>query len=120
MLVTVLMVPLILLTVMLVVQFGLAYHARQVLAGASQDGAAAAARHDSSPAAGAALADSMIEQSAGQLLSSHSSTASSDGQRVTVQSTGQVITVLPFFPSITVNAAATATIENFAPQDGRP
>ena len=39
-LVTVLMVPLVLIAMLLVVQFGLAYHARQVVAGATQDGAA--------------------------------------------------------------------------------
>ena len=44
---TVIVVPVVLLAMLLVVQFGLAYYARQVLAGAAQDGAAAAARRDS-------------------------------------------------------------------------
>jgi Flp pilus assembly protein TadG len=115
-LVTVLMVPMVLFAVLAVVQYGLAYHARQVLAGATQDGAAAGARRTSSAAAGAGLADSLIEGSAGQLLSSHTSAASSDGTRVTVRSTGRVVRVLPFFPSITVAASASATVERFEPQ----
>jgi Flp pilus assembly protein TadG len=115
-LVTVLMVPLILLAVLAVVQYGLAYHARQVVAGATQDGAAAAARRGSSPGAGAGLATSLIEGSAGELLSSHSSTASSNGDLVTVVSTGQVVQVMPFFPSITVSASASAALERFEPQ----
>jgi len=115
-LVTVLMVPLVLIAVLAVVQYGLAYHARQVLAGATQDGAAAGARRASSPGAGAGLADSLIEGSAGQLLSSHSSTGSTNGQTVTVVSTGQVVQVMPFFPSITVSASASATTEKFEPQ----
>ena len=36
-----LMVPLVLIALLAVVQYGLAYYARQVLAGATQDGAAA-------------------------------------------------------------------------------
>jgi Flp pilus assembly protein TadG len=115
-LVTVLMVPLVLLSVLAVVQYGLAYHARQVIAGATQDGAAAGARRSSSPAAGAGLATSLIEGSAGQLLSSHSSRASSNGDVVTVVSTGKVVQVMPFFPSITVSASASAAVEKFEPQ----
>jgi len=114
--VTVLMTPFVLISVLAVVQYGLAYHARQVVAGATQDGAAAGARRSSSPGAGAGLADSLIAGSAGQLLTSHSSNASSDGNVVTVVSTGQVIQVLPFFPSITVSASASAAVEKFAPQ----
>jgi Flp pilus assembly protein TadG len=115
-LVTVLMVPLVLVSVLAVVQYGLAYHARQVLSGATQDGAAAGARRASSPGAGAGLADTLIEGSAGQLLSSHSTAASSDGRRVTVRSTGQVVRVMPFFPAITVTATASAAVERFQPQ----
>jgi Flp pilus assembly protein TadG len=114
--VTVLMVPLVLIAMLLVVQFGLAYHARQVVAGASQDGAASGARRGSSPGAGAALADDLIAQSAGQLLTSHSSSASTSGDVVTVQSTGRVVRVMPFFPTITVRATASAAVERFEPQ----
>lgn len=118
--VTVMMVPLVLITVMLVVQFGLAYHARQVMAGAAQDGAASAARQGSGVGAGASLADSLIEQSAGQLLTSHSTAGSSDGARVTVTARGRVVSVLPLFPSIDVSASGSAAIEEFEPQGVGP
>lgn len=111
------MVPLVLLTMLLVVQFALAYHARQVVAGATQDGAASGARRNSSAGAGATLADSLIAQSAGSLLAGHSSSGSTDGRSVTVRSTGTVVRLLPFFPAITVRATATAAIETFTPQD---
>ena len=114
--VTVLMVPLILIAMMLVVQFGLALYARQVLAGAVQDGAATAARVDSSPAAGEALANELIVTSAGQLLSSHSTSAGSDGEQVTVSASGRVVRVLPLMPAITISATGSATIERFEPQ----
>ena len=114
------MVPLVLVATMLVVQFGLAYHARQVLAGATQDGAASGARRESSAGAGAALADSLIEQSAGSLLTAHSSSGSSDGRTVTVVSTGEVVRVMPLFPTIAVRAQASAKVERFQAQGAAP
>lgn len=113
MLVTVLVVPVVLIAMLLVVQFAFAYHARQVLSGAAQDGAASGARQESSPAAGSALADALIEGSAGAVLTSHSTSAGSDGRRVTVAARGNVVRLLPFFPTITVKASASATLERF-------
>ena len=100
------LVPVVLISMLLVVQFGLAYYARQVVAGATQDGAAAGARRGSSGGAGAVLAGQLIASSAGHLLTSHSSSAATDARTVTVVSTGQVVKVLPFFPTITVHATA--------------
>lgn len=105
-----------LLATLFVVQYGLAYYARQVLAGATQDGAAAAARQDSSPESGAALTEQLIEEGGGSLLDSHSSTATSSGDTVTVAATGQVVSLLPFFGTITVKAQASAKVESFDPQ----
>jgi Flp pilus assembly protein TadG len=118
--VTVLMVPLVLVAAMLVVQYGLAYHARQVMAGAAQDGAASAARQGSGPRAGAGLADALIEQAAGSLLTSHSTSGSSDGDRVTVTARGRVVSLLPFFPGPEVSARGSARIEEFVPQGAGP
>ncbi|MCU1388080.1 MAG: hypothetical protein JWL72_1418 [Ilumatobacteraceae bacterium] len=113
------MVPVILLATLFVVQLGLAYYARSVLAGATQDGAAAGARRDSSPSEGSALADDLIDQSASALLNSHTAHASTDGQTVTVTAEGKVVSLLPFVGSITVRASASATVEQFDPQ-GQP
>jgi len=115
-LVTVIMVPFILIGMMLVVQFGLAYYARQVMAGAAQDGAASGAREGSSVAAGKVVTDSLVNASASQLLSSYSSSAGSDGNVITVTARGEVVRVFPLFPSITVSATGSATIERFVPQ----
>jgi Flp pilus assembly protein TadG len=117
---TVLMVPLVLLAMMLVVQFALAYYARQVVSGAAQDGAAAAARQHSSPGVGAALAEQLISEGAGSLLTAHSASGSSDGERVYVEASGEVVTVLPFFPAITVTATGSAAIEEFTPEGASP
>jgi Flp pilus assembly protein TadG len=112
------MVPLVLVALLFVVQFGLAYYARTVLAGAAQDGAAAAARQDSSPAEGELLAQTLVEEAAGGLFGSHNATASSDGDTETLAMTGEVASVLPFFGTITVRATGHAHVERFRPQGG--
>jgi Flp pilus assembly protein TadG len=116
----VLMVPLVLIALLFVVQFALAYYARTVVSGAAQDGAAAAARRNASTADGIALADSLVEQGAGSLLDSHSATASATDNVVTVRVEGEVVSLLPFFGTITVAASSSARIEEFSPQGESP
>ena len=117
---TVLIVPVVLLALIFVVQFSLAYYARVVLSGAVQDGAAAGARQASSPAEGSALSDQLIAESAGSLLTSYSSSASMEGDTVTITARGEVASLLPFFGTITVSASGSARVERFEPQGAGP
>ena len=117
---TVIVVPVVLLAMLLVVQYGLAYYARQVVAGAAHDGAAAAAREQSSPAQGAALAEQLIGEAGASLLDSYQASATSDGDTVTVTATGEVVSLLPFFGTITVTATGSANVERFEPQGASP
>lgn len=110
---TVAMLPVVLVALLFVVQFGLTYYARQVLAGAAQDGAAAAARLDASVGEGEVLAESLIGEAGGALLESYDASVTSDGDVVTVSATGEVVSLLPFFGSLTVEASASASIESF-------
>ena len=112
--------PVIIVAIMFVVQFGLAYHARQVLAGATRDGAAAAARQGASPAEGIALTNELIDEAASTLFTSRSTDAKLGPDTVTVTATGRVVRVLPFFGAPTVRASATAHLENFDPQGQTP
>lgn len=113
---TVLMVPAIIITVLFVVQFALAFYARSVLAGAAHDGAAAGARRGSTAAAGAALTDDLLSQSARALLSSHTASGRIEGDRVVVTAQARVVSLLPFVRGITVRANAAARQETFAGQ----
>lgn len=115
-----LMVPVVLLALLFVVQFSLAYYARQVLAGAAQDGAAAGARQDANPEQGAAFAAELIDQAGGSLLAGFDTTATTTGEIVTVTATGEVVSLLPFFGTITVSASGSARLERFEPQGGHP
>lgn len=106
----------VLITTMLIVQFGLALHARQVMAGAAQDGAAAGAAADSSPGAGLAITDQLVNSTAGGLIDSYSSSVSADGTQITVTVRGNAPKVFPLFPTFTLSASSSATIEEFRPQ----
>lgn len=117
---TVLIVPVILLALLFVVQFSLAYYARQVLAGAAQDGAAAAARQNASPEQGVGLTTQLIAEAAGSLLMSTDASATSTSDTVTITTTGEVVSLLPFFGTITVAASGSARIERFEPQGSSP
>lgn len=114
------MVPVVLLAMLLVVQFALAYYARTVIAGAAQDGAAAAARRDASVEEGAGLTESLLNEAASSLLDSHTVSASSTGASVTIEVEGEVVSLLPFFGTITIRATGTAAVEQFEPQGAGP
>jgi Flp pilus assembly protein TadG len=116
---TVLVVPVVLVAVLFVVQYGLAYYARQVVAGAAHDGAAAAARQHSSLGEGVALAEGLVDEGGGSLLSSYHATAATDGDTVTVTVTGHVVSLFPF-GTITVRATGSAAVEKFQPQGASP
>lgn len=111
--------PVIVMATMFVVQVGLAYHTRQVVAGAVQDGAANGAMVGSRPEDGAATAETLIEAAAGNLVTSSSTTATRTGDVVTVTASATVVRVFPLFPSFTVSAESSATVERFRPQ-GEP
>lgn len=118
--VTVIVVPVVVLAMMFLVQAGLAYHARQVVAGAAQDGAATGARHGASAAAGQATAEALVDAAAAQLLTGHTVTPTVTAETVTITVTGTVVRVLPLFPTFTVSATASASVEQFRPQAVAP
>ena len=114
--VAIVVLPTLLITMMLVVQFALAMHARQVMAGAAQDGAATGAAVDSSPAAGLAVTDRLVASTVGGLINSYASSVSSNGADITVRVQANATKVFPLFPTITMTASSSATIERFRPQ----
>lgn len=110
------MLPVVLVALMFVIQFGLNYYARQVLAGAAQDAAAAAARIDASASEGEALATHLIGEAGASLFESYSVDVISGAEQVTVTASGEVVSLLPFFDTVSVTATAAASVERFDPQ----
>ena len=116
---TVISMPLILIGVLLAVQVGLAYHARQVVSGAVQDGAASGAMFGFDEQDGAATAETLIDASAGNLVSGLMTNGVRSGDVVTVSASATVVKVFPLFPTFTVSAESSAVVERFRPQ-GEP
>jgi Flp pilus assembly protein TadG len=114
---SVLATSLILLAMLLVVQFSLAYYARQVLAGAAQDGAAAGARRDASPADATAVAAGLVDQAGTTLVESPVVEVEAVDDRMVVTITGDAVSLLPFRRSIEVSATASVPVEQFRPQE---
>lgn len=110
------MLPVVLVALMFVVQCGLNYYARQVLAGAAQDAAAAAARIDASASEGEALANDLIGEAGASLFQSYSVDVTTGAEQVTVTASGEVVSLLPFFDTVSVTATAAASVERFDPQ----
>lgn len=108
--------PVLLLMMLLVVQAGLAFHARSVMSTAAQDGAANAAAANSSPGAGKALTDQLVGDAIGGLITNYSSSAGSNGAEVTIAASANATKVFPLFPTITMSVSASATIEQFKAQ----
>ena len=118
--VTTVMMPVIVVAVMFVVQVGLAYYARQVVSGATQDGAATGALYGSTPAQGEATAQNLIAEGTGHLTTGSATSVSVAGDVVTVRASASVVKVFPLFPTFTVRAESSATIERFRPQGISP
>lgn len=114
---SIVVLPVLLIMMLLVVQAGLAYHARSVMSTAAQDGAALAAASDSSPGAGQALTDQLIADAVGGLITNYSSAPGSNGTEITITVSANATKVFPLFPTLTLSAAGSATIERFDAQE---
>lgn len=110
------MVPFIIVSMMLVVQFGLAYYGRQVLAGAAQDGAATAALDGSSTGKGIEVANQLIANGGGGWIVNPTVTGARTGDVIEIRASGTAIQLVPFIPPIRITANGSATVEEFAPQ----
>jgi len=108
--------PVLLVAVLLVVQAGLALHARQVLSASAQDGAQIGAALDSSPGAGQAVTDSLVNSTIGGLVDGYFSSVAVSANEVTITTRATATKVFPLFPTISLSAAGSATLERFEPQ----
>ena len=110
---SIVVLPVLLVMMLLVVQGGLAYHARSVMATAAQDGAALGATRDGSPGAGVALTDRLVTGAVGGLVTDYRSSVGSNGDDVTVTVRANAVKVFPLFPTLTLSASGSAKIERF-------
>ncbi len=108
----VLVTPVLLFLVMLVVQFGLWFHAQHVALAAAEEGARAARAVRGSTATGQHRATAFLDQAAPTIITDRSVTATRTAEAVTVAIRGRSVRVVPGL-SLPVEARATSPIERF-------
>jgi Flp pilus assembly protein TadG len=115
---TVILFPVVLLLVMLVVQFALAYHARSVVVGAAQDATRAAQAETGTEARGHAWAEDLTTVYAGGLLHHVAIDVDRGVTQVTTRVSAEVASVVPGV-HLHVTGTAAGPVERFIPQDQR-
>jgi Flp pilus assembly protein TadG len=110
----VLAVPVLLLLVLLVIQFGLYYHAAHTAEAAAQEGARAARVDGASAADGEDRARTFMADAAPTLVDDVTITATRDTDTARVEVRGVVHAIVPGL-NLTVHADAESPVERFRP-----
>lgn len=116
---TVLVAPVLLFALMLIVQFGLMFHARNVAENAAQEGAAAARHFRGTEADGHARALEYLEVLGPKTLAGRKVTVNRTQQEATVTISGTVISVVPGM-HLQVNESASGPVERYVPPVVQP
>lgn len=113
--------PIVLLLIVLIVQAGLLWHTRNVLAAAAQAGADAGRQHGSTAAGARGAALDFLARTAGEALTAPTARATRDAERVTVEVSGTAPSVLPI-PGLQlrISAGAVAATERFTTPETQP
>lgn len=116
---TVILLPLLMFLLMLIVQFAMVFHARNVAEQAAQEGAAVARRFDGSADAGKTRAEQFLADAAGRTVRGTSVSVSRRGQQASATVSGTVVSVVPGF-ELTVSESAVGPVERYVPPEDQP
>jgi Flp pilus assembly protein TadG len=108
----VILVPVLLLLIMVVVQFGLWYHAEHVAQAAAQEGARAARAEGSSSDEGKARAEHFLTATGGSVIDQPSVVVTRGADHASVVVTGNAVAVIPGL-HLGVHARADSPTEEF-------
>ena len=111
--------PALLFLLMLIVQFGLMFHARNIAEQAAQEGVAAARRFDGTTAQGRLKALQLLTAVGDGTLKNRGVTANRTSDTATVTVTGTVVSVVPGF-SLSVSESASGPVEQYVPPVDNP
>ena len=114
---TVLLTPILLFLVMLVIQFGLWFHAQHVASAAAEEGARAARAEAGSADAGRDRAEAFLDQAGPTIITDRTVTATRNADIVTVEVRGRSVNVVPGF-TLTIEASASSPVERFREDSG--
>jgi Flp pilus assembly protein TadG len=109
-----LVAPILLTSLMLIVQVGLLFHARNVAEEAAQEGAAAGRRFDGSPNQAQTAARTYLGSLSDRTLQNRSVRATRTAQTATVTVTGTVLAVVPWL-DLDVKESASGPVERYVP-----
>ena len=111
---TVIVAPILLFVLMLIVQFGLMFHARNVAEQAAQDGAAIARRYDGTSTEARARTTNLLAGAVGRTLTGRSVSVERSPRTATVTVTGTVISLVPGL-RLHVSESASGPVERYVP-----
>ena len=115
----VLVAPALLIALMLIVQFGLYFHARNIAEQAAQEGSAAARQFDGTEKSGHTQATQFLSAVGTKTLQDRAVTVDRSLQSATVTVTGTVISLVPGL-KLHVKETATGPVERFVPAEDAP
>ncbi len=108
----VLITPVLLFLILIVIQFGLWYHAQHVAQAAAQEGVRMARAEGSTAQAGEDRAQAFLLTAGPSIITQPVVTANRDADTASVTVDGDAVNVLPGF-SLSVHASATSPVERF-------
>ena len=101
-------------------QFGLWYHAQHVVLGAAQEGAHAAALDGATTSEGQVRATELTRAGLGSLSKDVTVSSIATDKIATVHVEAHLAPIVPFLPTLTLNADGRAFKERFIPAGARP
>lgn len=110
----VLVVPVLMSLIMLVLQFGLWYHAEHVAQAAAQEGVRAARVEGGSAERGQRRTEDFLSRAGRTVLTGQSIRATRDPETASVRVQGRAVAVVPGL-GLDVSASATSPVERFRP-----
>ncbi|MGP4001702.1 TadE family protein [Streptomyces sp. 8N706] len=111
--------PFVILATIAVVQASMWYFARDIALTAAREGLTAGRSYGAGPTEGAARARSVLDRTAGDSLQGTAvSTAGSTGQRIRIQVSGTVPSMLPGVGGMTITQSASGPIERWTVPGG--
>ena len=115
---TTLVFPALLLVILVAVQFALAYHAKTIVTAAAQDATRAAQAENAAPGEGKAVGEAFVAANASRLLEDVVVMVDAERDRVHVEVSGRVASVVPGL-HLRVRGAASGPTERFVPPGER-
>lgn len=110
--------PIVMTLLLLIVQLGIAAHARSVAEAAAQEGAAVARRYDGSAGAGKTRTNEYLNELGPTILQNRGVSVERGAETVTVTVTGNVISVIPGM-HLKVRKTASGPVERYVPPEQR-